>query len=236
MKVNQTWSVLACVALFFPASISNAATLAFVGFNADGTDGYSLATFEAISTGTVINFTDDEWDGMEFIDTNEADWTWASTSDLVAGTVINFVNMANIYTGAPAPSASTGIITPVPLGLNNAAFATTNEVIYAYTGTRAAPNFLAVISSGEGNLAGFTGAQAIQLAPSSDGAKYAGERAGENPLSDFLPLIADVSNNWSDVGNGTGDNNFDPTSFTVPEPTTFSLVTISCFVLSLRRR
>jgi hypothetical protein len=236
MKVNKTRSVLACLVVMASANISNAATMAFVGFNADGFDGYSLATFEPIPTGTVINFTDDEWTGSAFLDSNEADWRWTATSDLAAGTVLNFLNMTNIYSGSPAASVSSGTVAPVTVGGTNAGYSTTAEVIYAYTGTRAAPNFLAVISSGEGNLAGLTGAQAIQLAPSSDGAKYIGARTGEYPLSDFLPLVADVSNNWSDVGNGTGDNNFDPTPFTVPEPTTFSLVGISCFALSFRRR
>jgi hypothetical protein len=129
----------------------------------------------------------------------------------------------------------------VTVGTNNPGFSTTAEVIYAYSGTRAAPTFLAAISSenpSNFSFGGLTGANAIQLAVSSDGAKYNGPRYVAAPQFDgslFLPLIADVASNWSDVANGTGDNNFDATPFTIPEPSTLMLIGLSVAALGFWR-
>jgi uncharacterized protein len=231
MKVNKVWTFLSCAAVMACAIDSQAATLAFVGFNADGTDGYSLATFEDISTGTVINFTDDEWNGAAFADTNESDWAWTATSDVPKGTVINFINMDNIYSGLPVASASTGTVVGVLVPPNNEGFSATAETLYAFSGTRAVPTFLAAISTDTSpNFGGLTGAHAIQLAVGTDGAKYTGPR--HLPMSQFNPgpflsLIADVSNNWTDLGD-SGDNSFDATPFTIPEPATWVLLGLSC--------
>jgi hypothetical protein len=226
MKLTIIRTFVSCV-LFAYAANADAASLAFVGFNADGTDGYSLATFEDVSSGTVVNFTDDEWNGTAFADSNEADWSWTATSDVPAGTVINFFDINNLYSSTTSASASTGTITPNLDSSNNPGFSNGGDAIYAYTGTRATPNFLALISSVAddlASLAGLLGGHAVQLSVSSDGAKYIGPRGGEQQFSDYLPLVADVPSNWSDVGNGTGDNNFDATPFSViPEPSTLAL-------------
>jgi hypothetical protein len=239
MKLTTFRVLFSCVALMATAINSYAASLAFVGFNADGTDGYSLATFDDIPTGTVINFTDDEWNGSVFTDSNEADWSWTATSEVPAGTVINFVDMANIYSGSPAASASIGTVAGVSVGSNNAGYSNSGEVVYAFSGTRAAPTFLAAISSasaGSFDFGGLSGAQAIQLLVNSDGAKYIGPRSSETQLADYLPLIAGYPVNWSDVGNGDGDNNFDPTPFsTVPEPAT-CVLSVMCLLLTAMRR
>ena len=236
MKLTTIRTLISC-ALIACAANSYAASLAFVGFNADGTDGYSLATFEDIPTGTVFNFTDDEWNGSAFVDSNEADWSWTATSDVPAGTVINFVDMANIYSGSPAASVSSGTVAGVSVGSNNAGYSNSDEVIYAYSGTRTAPTFLAAISNApSANFAGLSGAHAIQLSVSSDGAKYIGPRSGATQLADYLPLVAATLANWSDVGSGVGDNNFDPTPFTaVPEPATSALAVLSLLLVGRRR-
>ncbi|MDZ4657049.1 MAG: PEP-CTERM sorting domain-containing protein [Bythopirellula sp.] len=238
MKANKLVRIFLGLVLLASAVVAEAASLAFVGFNADGTDGYSLATLEDIATGTIINFTDDEWNGAAFADANEADWAWTVTTDVPAGTVVNFLDMANVYNEMSPASVSTGTLAGLTFGSNNAGYSNSAEVIYAFTGTRATPTFLAAISTENAanfSFGGLTGAQAIQLPLSSDGAKYIGPRTAQPDLSFFLPLIADVASNWSNVGNGTGDNNFDPTPFTTPEPSSVVLLGLSLAALGLRR-
>ena len=242
MKWNM-FRVMYCVfALGASSSVAQAASIAFIGFNADATDGYSIATFEDIPTGTEILFTDDEWNGAGFVDTNEADWKWTATSLVPAGAVINFTDLSNFYSAATPATVSMGTFTPIVVGGTNPGFSNSAEVIYAYTGSRATPTFLAAISSDTAlntNFVGLSGAHAIQLSSSSDGAKYAGPRmvlAPQFNSSLFLPLVANVASNWTDVGGGAGNNNFDLTPFTVPEPASWALLGLSAMAFGGRRR
>ena len=41
-------------------------SIAFTGFNADGSDNLAFVALETLSTGTVIHFTDNEWLGANF--------------------------------------------------------------------------------------------------------------------------------------------------------------------------
>ena len=59
----------------------SAGSLMFVAFNADGTDGVAFVALEDVPAGTIIYFTDNEWDGSSF-NTGETYWQWSSGSTL----------------------------------------------------------------------------------------------------------------------------------------------------------
>ncbi len=237
----KNWKLAAALAGLMCAGASHAllvGDIAFIGFNADGTDGYSFVALNNIAGSEVIRFTDDEWNGSGWVDANEAEWTWtAPVSGVTAGSVINVVDINNLYSGSPVTSANVGSIAAVSDANNNPGFSTTSDTVYAYTGTRASGTLIAAISSDTAvNFGGLTGASAIALASSSDGAKYVGARSGQSLFSGYKPLIANVAGNWTDVGNGTGDNNFSSTPFTiVPEPSSFVALALAG-TLAIRRR
>ena len=54
-------------------------SIAFVGYNADGNDNLAFVALEPIAAGTVIHFTDNEWDGSAF-NTGESTWSWTATA------------------------------------------------------------------------------------------------------------------------------------------------------------
>lgn len=234
LKTILTTVAFATVAVS-QATIAGMGDLAFVGFNADGTDGFSFAALKSVGIGETIRFTDDEWNGSTWADANEAEWTWTATSALAAGSVISVTEVNNLYSGAPFTSANTGTIAAVSDTLNNPGFSTTSETIYAYIGTRLAPTLIAAISSDSAvNFGGLTGGAAVALSNSSDGAKYTGLRNNQNGHAAYLPQIANVAANWTDIGNGLGDNNFNNSPFVVPEPT--SILALGLGAVALLRR
>ena len=69
----------------------------FVGFNADGTDGFAVVSLIDIPASFTIYFSDNEWNGSviglggAFINTTEGEITWSTGGSVVpAGTVVNF--------------------------------------------------------------------------------------------------------------------------------------------------
>jgi len=108
--------------------------LMFVGFNADGSDGFSVVAMTDIPSNTVIYFSDNEWNGLQpgfggaFNNFSEGIITWnTGPFYLFAGEVITFRGIRNdlssFYT------VTRGSMT----GTMNLQIA--NEVLYAYMGT-----------------------------------------------------------------------------------------------------
>ena len=62
--------------------------IAFIAYNGDGNDDFAFVLLVNVSSGAVIYFTDNEWNGNAFNNTNEGYVTWTATSNLTAGTVI----------------------------------------------------------------------------------------------------------------------------------------------------
>ena len=84
------------IILFFPLILQSQSVgdIAFIALNADGQDDFAFVTLTEISSGTVIYFTDNEWTGSAFNNTNEGTVTWTATTTLNAGTVVVITDAA----------------------------------------------------------------------------------------------------------------------------------------------
>ncbi|MCG8583632.1 MAG: lamin tail domain-containing protein [Pirellulales bacterium] len=234
-------------------------SIAFVGFNADGTDDFAIVVLEDLKKGTVIHFTDKEWTGASF-NSSEDTLTWTLTEDVDAGTVVNFNDLVNDVNDAPAPSAG-----PHVLIYDGAAMSLSGsgEAIYAFIGqdNTTPTTFLAAISTDldvydgtDGTLTGtglVQGLTAILLPNADDIAEYVGPRSGFSSFADYLAAIGNVDGNWitqDASGDQSSDENAPDTPFNaspfstlaaVPEPSALALAVLSVLALttlSRRRR
>lgn len=105
-------------------------SIAFVGFNADGTDGFAFVVLDEIPAGTTLYFRDDEWNGSAFT-TGEGILAWSASSSVPAGTLVEITSSS-----ADTPQVSCGTIERVGTGQLN--LGASNEVLYAYLGNDAA--------------------------------------------------------------------------------------------------
>lgn len=241
--------LLGILGLSLAVSTSANATLAtgdiaFIGFNADGDDGFSIVALADIMAGESIYFRDDEWDGGAF-GTGEGEFIW-NTPSLAAGSVVTFVTDAG---GTPTTSAGTISADPA-FSPGDMGISASGETIFAYLGASNSPaTFLAAIGSDNSDpiqdtTAGTgltTGTTAVALGGDIDVAEYTGPRSGLTSFADYLALIGDT-NNWNIVVGGSGDQSgevlpFNTTSFTVvPIPAAVWLFGSAFGALLLRRR
>ena len=198
-----------------------AGSIAFTGFNGDGNDNLSFVALTDIPQGTVINFSDSNWNGTSFATGSNAESTiaWTATSAIAAGTVID---INNIRKGTFGTSAGSATFT----NANNTGLSNDSEVVYAYVGSSTSPTFLAAISNvgyatADGTLTG-TGLVAGQTAVSFTGGLdivgYNGPRSGFASFADYLAAIGNTAN-WA-TQNGSGDQSTDGTTPDAPFPTT----------------
>lgn len=198
-----------------------AGSIAFTGFNGDGNDNLSFVALTDIPQGTVINFTDSNWNGSSFASSSNSESTiaWTATTAIPAGTVIDINNIGKGTFGASAGSVTF-------TNANNTGLSNDSEVVYAYVGSASAPTFLAAISNvgyatSDGTLTG-TGLVAGQTAVSFTGGLdivgYNGPRSGLTSFADYLAAIGNTAN-WQ-TQNGSGDQSTDGTAPNAPFPTT----------------
>lgn len=202
--------------------------LAFVGFNADGNDGFAFVTFVDIPANTDIWFTDEEWDGVSAFTslTGEGDVVWSNTAITPAGTVINVDGLSSTLV------ASLGSIAPGTNG--GAGLSSSAEGIYAYLGAQRAPTtFLTAInnatwSGSSGSLGGTgltAGLNAIEFGSGVDVAAYIGPKLGQTTYPAYSAGIYDLVNNWI-FDDGSGDQHNDGNAPDVPfDITPFALGT-----------
>ncbi len=108
-------------------------TIAFVGYNADGTDTYSFLVLGDIDAGTTISFTDNRFNGTVLL-ANESTQSWtAPAGGVSAGTIVTITG------NVPTVGTVTG---STALGL-----AAGGDQIIAYCGTAATPTFVAAINN-----------------------------------------------------------------------------------------
>lgn len=197
--------------------------IAFVGFNADGTDDLAFVALAPVAENAVIRFTDNEWNGSPvgaggaFIDSNEGVITWtAPAGGVVAGTVVRLGSLAT-----PAPVASVGALTRS----GDFDMGSENETVYAYQETTPS-GFLAVIATHAVDSTTGTGlgpAHIIHLPNDRDVAAYAGSRSGQASFASYLALLGDTGN-WL-TEDGTGDQSANGTAPDVPFASTAFTVT-----------
>ena len=219
--------------------------IAFVGFNADGDDGFAIVALADIDAGEEIYFRDDEWDGAAF-GTGEGEFLWTTTA-LAAGSIVTFITDAGGVSTASAGMTSAVMPFGGDIGISSG-----GETIFAFQGTSNTPTtFLAAIGSDAAGIqddimgTGLTvGLNAIELVGGTvtdgpDVGEYTGPRSGESSFADYLSSVNNPAN-WNIVQGGSGDQSgeilpFNTTSFSViPEPTTTSL--LIAFGLGLFRR
>lgn len=201
-------------------------SIAFVGFNADGVDGFAFVAVDAIAGGTQILFTDNSWNGTSFT-ANEQTYTWtAPAAGIAPGTVIeisgvNVGNTLNVVSGGGTIVQSGGAA--IGRGFNS-----TDEAVYAYTGTAAAPNFLTAAASNgfdnqtagaliSGTLTGtglVEGATAINIGGSADVGAYVGPRDFSTDRTAALSSLNNAAN-W-ERQSATGDQSADGTGPDAP--------------------
>jgi len=209
-----------------------AGNIAFVGFNADGSDDFAFVAIADISLGETITFEDNEWDGSAF-NSGEGRFTWTADSLVTAGTIVRFSS-----TSLVTKSVSTGTLSAGTLSIGN-----NDEVIYAYQGSVISPTFITAIANGGFNAAnglltntGLTaGTNAIDFSTVDDDldiAAYNGTRSGQSSFVSYLPLINNPAN-WL-VQDASGDQSIDGTAPDVPfSSTAFAIASIPTVNLSV---
>ncbi len=202
-SIYTLWTLSGVGGVLNSQSVLNPGDIAFVQYNADGTDNFAFVALTDISGGTIIYFTDNEENSLSG---NEGTLTWeAPGGGLVCGAVVTIDTDQNASQG--------NIINE----RNNFDLGGTGDGILAFQGSSntSASTYLAAISNDGGswgsnkvgNLpAGLTnGTNALAVNPEVDNVVYNGSTftGDQNTL---LTAINDF-NNW------TGGNNSTPQTF-----------------------
>jgi hypothetical protein len=200
-------------------------SIAITGFNADDPDSIAFVALEDIVAGTVIIFTDNNWNGTAFA-TNEGSITVTLTTALTAGSVVRLEALQGT-----TPTTSSGTVSRS--GSFNLSGST--EAVYAYVGTSTAPTFLTAIAnegfpatnslSGTGLTAGTNAIDLGTVDAGADIGAYTGARTGLASFADYRTLI-NTASNWvtqdaagSQTNDGTNpDLPFSSTAFTTSGP------------------
>ncbi|MCA6116505.1 choice-of-anchor I family protein [Bradyrhizobium sp. WSM 1738] len=122
-------------------------SIAFIGYNADGNDGFAFIVLDTIDPGQVIHFSDNEWDGSAF-NSGEGGFSWTNgATALAAGTVVEFLNTS------ATKSVNIGTVSAGSIALGNS-----GESIYAFTGSSLTTptTFLAAVTNNSGGFSGAT--------------------------------------------------------------------------------
>lgn len=207
-------------------------SIAFTGFNGDGNDNLAFVTFEDIPAGTVIYFSDNEWNGTGWADFAENVFSWTATATVAAGSIVQLNSI-----GVAGGTSPQGTIAAVAGGGTNLGVGNSGEMIYAYiadAGTPLAPTtFLTAVSNNSGTSGSLTntgliyGVNAIDLSAinvDADIGAYTGSRSDQTTMTDYRTVI-NTATNWI-TQNASGDQSIDGTAPDVPFSTTaFTLAT-----------
>ena len=185
----------------------------FVGFNADGNDGFAFVTLVDLPNGTNIRFNDNEWNGSPIggggaFNGGEGSMTWNNNTGgiLPAGTQVIINNSST------TPAATVGTISAGTIALGN-----TNEVLYMFLGTDASTPtvFLSAISNNNFTVAngqltntGLTaGVNAIAIVGDEDVMVYLNNTNCNTTVAACAAAIANIANWDTEDGGGNQSNN-----------------------------
>ncbi|MEQ8303422.1 MAG: T9SS type A sorting domain-containing protein [Cyclobacteriaceae bacterium] len=207
-------SVIAVLCLIFSSRAQTAGEVMFVGFNADGNDGFAFLTLVPLPTGTTIHFSDNEWNGSAiggggaFNDLTEGEMTWLNNTgnSISAGTIIVINNSST------TPAATLGTVSSGTIALGAG-----NEVLYMFLGADSStPSlFLSAIandgfSAGNGQLTntGLTsGTNATSITGDEDVMVYTGSTQCTTTIANCAAAIANSANWSTEDGGGNQSNN-----------------------------
>lgn len=231
--MKKTLLALTLAGLSAQAQALTTGDLAFTSFNADE-DAWALVTFVDIAAHATVYFSDNEWNGASFNDSNEHALVWDTGGSVIpAGTVVVFTE---IDASPDVIAASHGTLALAGSGGSNLGLAKSNETFYVFLGTggTSPTTFLTALTteadSAPAHLtnAGLSaGVNAIALVPDADFGEYTGARSGLTSFAAYKPLVFDAAH-WNDVDSGefTGTA-LNATAFTVtpvPEPEAWALM------------
>ncbi len=205
--------------------------LMFVGYNADGDDGFSIVALVDIPANSTIYFTDNEWNGSAigsggaFNSSTEGEITWSTGASIIdEGTVITFDetnSTSNTNYGVSVGSISGSI------NLN-----ASNEVLYMFLGTDdiTPTTFLSAIANDgynatKGHISGTglsVGTDAISISGDEDVMVYTGGTTCAIP-ADCASAIATASNWATEDGGGDQSNNANTPNFPADVPASFGI-------------
>jgi Ca2+-binding RTX toxin-like protein len=173
-------------------------SIAFTGFNADGDDDIAFVAIDEITAGTVIYFTDNEWDGAAF-NTGESTFAWTAGQTIAAGTIVRISSIA--------ATATSNLGTVTFTDASNTGISNSNEILYAYVGAADAPTaFLSAVANdgltnggasttNTGLVAGTNAIDLGQIDADADIGAYTGTRSGAAAIADYRGGI-NTAANW----------------------------------------
>ncbi|MEM8895181.1 MAG: hypothetical protein AAGC88_11430, partial [Bacteroidota bacterium] len=196
--------------------------LMFVGFNADGTDGFAFVSLVDIEDGYQIRFTDNNWDGSVFT-TSEGDVLWTNSTGAIigAGTVISLYD----FVGTTPVTSSGSVSEEEAIDLN-----ASDETLYAIIGTVISPiTFLSAIKNDDfagtelTNTQLNAGFEATQIDGDEDILIYSGTTTCSN-------CVRQISNpaNWS-TQDSSGDQSQDGSFPDFPDDVTSDITIMQSF-------
>lgn len=209
-------------------------SIAFTGYNADGTDGFSFVTLVDLVPGTVLSFTDGGWNTSTGFRTTEGAFTMTVTTTIPAGTNVAWSASPGTNGTLNIVGAGAATLSSTP-GFSNSrpALSSSGDQIIAFEGTAGSPTNIAAIQM-NGNWdanqtststsavpAGLTdGMTCLAISPELDNALF----IGASPVNgDFGTLLMILNNpaNW------TSDNSL---TYTLPPNITFNVMASSCSI------
>ena len=181
--------------------IDDVGDIAFVAWSSSNQDGFAFVLLDACPDSSQIKFVDEEWVGSQFYSASgEGEVTWTNTSGnlLPKGTVVIVENADN------NPTASIGNADETDAGFN---IASSQDQVFAFSGSRSNPKFLAMIghtslpNNGTGSVQTLSGTGLVSDSTAihqTSESIYLGSTTCNGSISDCLATLNNP-NNWSKI-------------------------------------